>query len=254
MRVLNNHFEDLSIDIETAAQPSNSPNERKLVLILSISAIFFNPNSESTFEELIEGDRMFYSPVSLTNSLARGFECDADTLEFWRKTSTKNPRVNAVADAASSVEDVRDTFIRLNEFLRNDGKAPRRIWAKSPSFDCSLLREAFNHVGLTLNLRVFDERDIRVMLDVTDNPVPEPEGMDKHNPVHDAAHEAMAVQEFNLEKRNRLERLAKLDFLEKHYTEGDLASLYGEPVLENGVWTFKDPSKSKATLAKKRMK
>lgn len=243
LRAPNNHYEDLSIDIETAAQPANGPNEDKLVLILSISAVFFNPNAITPFEELCDleiSDRTFYSPVSLTNSLSRGFDVDKNTLEFWRRTTIKDKRVNAVADAALCTEDVANTFARLNDFLFNEGRAPRRIWAKSPTFDCSILRAAFNHVGMKLNINVFDERDIRNVIDEM-RPMPTPPEMVIHNPTHDAALEAMTVQEYSRQKRETAERLAKLDFFELQYADGGFPQ-HGRPIVldANGEWGFKE--------------
>lgn len=243
LRVPNNHYEDLSIDIETAAQPANGPNEDKLVLILSVAAVFFNPNEMTPFEDLCDleiSDRTFYAPVSLANSLSRGFDVDKNTLEFWRRTTIKDNRVNALADAAHCTEDLVETFARLNHFLTNEGKAPRRIWAKSPTFDCSILRDAFNKVGMKLNINVFDERDIRNVMDEMQSH-PMPTEMIVHNPTHDAALEAMTVQEYNRQKREMKERLAKLDFFELQYADGAFPS-HGRPIVldSDRNWCFKE--------------
>lgn len=243
---------EATLDLETLALPSNGSG-RNLVTILSIAVVVFDPKAVNTFDELRCADMkdgaetsVFYAPVSLSESMERGFDSDVSTIKFWAKNARDPKSYNMLADAAASVERMSDTFTRLTEFLARHKVS--RLWAKSPTFDCVSLREAFNHLNMTLPISWWAERDVRTLMDLGDVRLPFPEGFVIHHALHDAAFEAMQVQEFNRKKRGVEERLEKLAFLEQGFcyiTSGCT------PAKIDGVWQWtKEPSLNAVPLDK----
>ncbi len=254
----NNQQEDLevSIDIESLSVPSNVPHERNLVMVLAIGATFFNPNKIDTFHKLVGGstDRehlppmhepiddtfAFYSPVSLHQSLLNGFHIEQSTLAFWEKNSRNEHSYNMLAHAAAHTEDITLTLERFIKFLKRF--KVRRVWARSPVFDCVILREAMNKMGLTSPINAFHERDVRTVTDMADIDIRVlPEGSMKHHALHDAATEAMHIQHYNRVKRETTERLAKLEVIEQLAAAGALK--LPEIKLVDGAWSVTPKSK-----------
>lgn len=65
------------------------------------------------------------------------------------------------------------------------------MWAKSPSFDCMILKEAYYRVGLKCPWGYYNERDLRTITHIVSGFVPEPtfKGI-KHQALADALHQA----------------------------------------------------------------
>ncbi len=231
---------ELSLDIESLAQPSNDKS-RKLVMVLAIGAVVFDPNEVTPFDEMraavcvetpevpesciMDSGSHFYSPVSLTQSLKHGFDCDPSTIEFWEKQAVKEGSYDMVAQAAAWHEPIEETMRRFAVFVKRHKIT--RIWAKSPSFDCTIMREAFNRLGLNLPIDWWRERDIRTLMDIGDIKMPFPEGFLEHHALHDAAFEATQVQEFNRRKRDVADRLAKLTAYEHMYPDEIIKAVDG---------------------------
>ena len=71
-----------------------------------------------------------------------------------------------------------------------------RVWANSPSFDCNIIRSAYDQYGMECPWRFYQEFDVRTIkyfLDKHDRP--EFVGR-KHNALDDAIHQAKLVQSF----------------------------------------------------------
>lgn len=249
---------EVSLDIETLAQPSKGSG-RNLVMILSIGAVVFNPNDVNSFEELagielqegrdvigrvddLNEEFHFYSPISLHQSLQHGFDVDASTAKFWEKNARSDSSYNMLAQAARHVETIEATFGRLARFLRQHKLA--RVWAKSPTFDCVIVREAFNKLGMDLPIEWWTERDVRTLIDIGDVSLTFPSNFIVHHALHDAAFEAMQVQEFNRAKRETKLRLAKLELIER---EPGFFAAGCIPVLRDGVWVWHDPNDAETT-------
>ncbi len=229
---------ELSLDIESLAVPSNKPGERKTVLILSIGAIVFNPNIVQTFDEMMLNQHQFYSPISLGDSLANGFEFDASTLGFWNKQAVKEDGYNMIAEAAAHTELVSLTLARLETFLKS--QKLKRAWARSPVFDCVIIKEAMNKMGLTFPIGPFIERDVRTLTDLGDIDIRQkPYGYRAHHALDDAAVEAMHVQQFRAQQRDIAFKLSKLEFYENQHVF-DMRW----PEFINGAWEWVYPAKS----------
>lgn len=199
---------EVTLDLETLDLPGSKKN---LPTILSIGACLFDSDLENDYDHFIgdsekfaqrlqDGgcfatDKVYYSPVSLMQSLANGFTTGPDTVKYWDKQS-----YNMVEQAARFREKIVDTF---NDFARwlKYVKA-KRVWANSPSFDTTLLRDAFDHVGLNLEIYFRDERDVRTGVELMEVQWPEqPAYMMKHHAACDAIVEARLVQSMYAKRR-----------------------------------------------------
>jgi hypothetical protein len=199
---------EVTIDLETLDTPGS---KKKLPVILSIGACVFDSDVSSSYEDFtgevepfkaqmagggcFATEKLYYSPVSLLQSMANGFTISADTAKYWDKQS-----YNMVEQAAGFREKVKDTFVDFARWLKY--VKVTRVWANSPSFDTTLLRDAFDHVGLELDIYFRDERDVRTGTDLMEVKWPEqPEYFMKHHALCDAIVEARLVQSMYAKRR-----------------------------------------------------
>ena len=226
----------MTIDLETLDVVGSKKN---LPVILSIGAVAFDPNVyikpdqiitqdmagellhedntvldyEHRIDELNTSVQLFYTPVSLGESMMNGFTHSSDTLKWWNKQS-----YNMLAISAAHREKLVDTFVRLAQWLKK--VKPSKVWANSPSFDCAILREAFDHVGLKFDFYFRDERDIRTARDfaeLKETTRKSPEYYVAHHALYDAAWEAWVVQAMYERKRfveSEMKELTRLRALE----------------------------------------
>jgi hypothetical protein len=200
---------EATLDLETLDTPGS---KKKLPIILSIGACVFDSELENDYEHFIGGsvdnfserianggcfatDKLYYSPVSLLQSMRNGFTFSADTAKYWDKQS-----YNMVEQAARFRDKIEDTFIDFARWLKFVNV--KRVWANSPSFDTTLLRDAFDQVGLSLEIYFRDERDVRTGVDLMEVKWPEqPAYMMKHHAVCDSIVEARLVQSMYAKRR-----------------------------------------------------
>ncbi|WP_440863378.1 3'-5' exonuclease [Symbiopectobacterium purcellii] len=135
------------IDLETLGTNPNAP-------IASIGAVFFNPQTGELGEQ-------FYCRVDFVNHMQRGASPDGDTIKWWLRQSPE-ARAELVRDDSSSIfealDDVRcwllDNVYDINCL---------QVWAKAPSFDCVILRAAFNLVLGDAPWHYRNEQDVRTI-------------------------------------------------------------------------------------------
>lgn len=194
---------EVTIDLETLDVPGS---KKRLPVILSIGATVFDPTKIATVEDFV-GDRekfqtaiesgkpfasygMYYTPVSLAQSLQLGFTHSPSTLEWWSKQG-----YNLLAQSAAMMDKLIDTLKDFAAWFKQT-KA-KKVWANAPTFDLSILREAFDHLGLgDVDIYFRHERDVRTVIDFAEvNWIPSPEGFVKHHGLCDAIHEAMMIQQ-----------------------------------------------------------
>lgn len=207
---------EVTIDLETLDLVGS---RKKMATILSIGAVAFDPTSQLHPSQLIDAslaevlrdapntqvttDTLFYTPVSLMQSMIHGFTAGESTLRFWQEQ-----KYNMLAVAANHVEPIEMTFERLAVWLKRVGA--KRVWANAPVFDISILRNAFDHVGLELEIDFRAERDIRTARDfaeVKEATQKTPDYFIQHHALFDSAWEATVVQAMYA-KRIRYEGLA----------------------------------------------
>ncbi len=158
--------ERVMVDIETLGT-------EKGAAIISIGAVKFTP-TEVTNE--------FYRNVSLESCSEYGLEIDPGTLDWWLD------RDDEVQDVLSGGVDLEDA---LRTFWMFYGDADE-VWARSPSFDCEILSDALERVGIEVPWSFRDERDCRTIISALGDPEIERDG-EHHNAVDDARYQARRV-------------------------------------------------------------
>lgn len=115
--------------------------------------------------------------------------CDADTALFWMNQE-KAARHEVTTRERLALDAALSQIIDLVGLYRRPC-----IWAKSPSFDCVILRTAFEQCSLDTPWKYWHERDIRTLeaLFPALKEIPF-EGV-QHHALHDAKHEARQVIE-----------------------------------------------------------
>ena len=142
--------------------------------IVSIGAVRFDESGiHDTFER----------SVSLSNCW-EDWEMDVDvgTLEWWLEQDEAAKRV------LTGGEDLPEVLEAFSEWY--DGAD--EIWANSPSFDCTLLEEAYARVGGTEPWAYHEERCFRTLADLPVAPELEHDGIE-HDALDDAKHQALVA-------------------------------------------------------------
>jgi hypothetical protein len=221
---------EVSLDLETLDLVGS---KKKMAGIMSIGAVSFNPTVLLSQEDIISEEQgaflkdgrmpietfqdlsnpnsvgLFYTPVSLYQTLRHGFTHDPETIKWWEKQS-----YNMLEVAAGHREKLIDTFARLAAWLKV--VKPRRVWANAPTFDCAILRDAFDHMGLELDIYFRDERDVRTareFAEVGEATSKSPAYYVKHHALFDAAWEAHVIQAMYERKRFITSELVELQRL-----------------------------------------
>lgn len=200
---------EVTIDLETLDVPGS---KKKLPLIMSIGACVFDSDQINDYDHftgdvekfaaLIENggcfatEHLYYSPVSLIDSMAKGFTISPDTAKYWGKQS-----YNMVEQAARFREKVESTFKDFANWLRY--VKVERVWANAPTFDLNILRESFEHMGLDIEIHFRAERDVRGTVEMMDVQWPKdnPAHLIQHHAVCDAIVEARLVQSMYEKRR-----------------------------------------------------
>lgn len=163
---------DLMIDLETmGSQPGSA--------IVGLGACFFDVNNSQI------GDT-FYRAINLATCTRVGLTIDASTVMWWMGQSDQAR--NAIRFNAYALQDTLAVFSEwvTERCKQNDV----RVWARGPSFDCTILTAAYRAVNLEPPWRYWNERCHRTL--TARNPsIEEPtrEG-ELHNAKDDAIHQA----------------------------------------------------------------
>lgn len=177
---------DVMIDLETwGTRPTSK--------LRSIGAVWFDPNERSSFSELLES--AFYVHVDCASySAGNVFTTDAATVSWW----DKQPAAEEIfADGRRPIVYAEDAVQRLFEDLGRTWRSLGRVWANSPTFDCTMLRYHARQFGLLAPWEYYQEMDVRTLRALL---LPKkagrttPAGFIKHRADHDAALQAMDVQ------------------------------------------------------------
>lgn len=143
------------------------------------------------------GARLF----SLTNGVGKGFEVFIDpasaiqygetcreTLEWW----AKQPAYDLVFSGKVQSPDAMHRFITFVQEWQ-----PQTVWANSPSFDCTIMRNLGKATQLKFPFHYRDERDFRTMKALAVDLGVDLEGcwagLTAHSPCDDATAQAMAI-------------------------------------------------------------
>lgn len=171
----------LMIDLETMAT-------NKDAAILSIGAVVFDifyTQSEETLRQY-----SFYTTVSLEDNMRLGRKVSASTIIWWLRQSSEarmalfENNVNLL----KALDDLRQ-FIELHK--------PTHVWAKGPTFDIDIMKDAFEAQRMRWPFEFWMERCVRTIEDAA-----YPNGDDKpnltvgekHNALDDAITQSMMMQ------------------------------------------------------------
>ncbi|AIK13748.1 phage-related protein [Pectobacterium atrosepticum SCRI1043] len=138
------------IDIETMGKNPRAP-------IASIGAVFFNPKTGELGEQ-------FYCRVDFENDMLNGAVTDSGTIKWWLRQS---PEASAelISDDATPIWGAISQF---SDWLTDNAESLKtlKVWANSPSFDCTILKSAFERTEIDIPWNYWNERDVRTMKEV----------------------------------------------------------------------------------------
>ena len=136
---------DLMIDTETMSTAEDAA-------LLSIGAVFFDLHSETL------GPR-FCRTIHLGSSAAAGGRIDASTVLWWLRQGDEARK--AVAYGGEPIEKVLQDFAQwVAETCRIEDCRP---WGNSASFDLTIVRTAYERLGLKHPWIHWNERDFRTV-------------------------------------------------------------------------------------------
>lgn len=138
------------INIEITGTNSKAP-------IASIGAVFFNPNTGELSEQ-------FYCRVDFENDMLNGAVPDGDTIKWWLRQSSKAPAELIRDDAYPIWHAVSQFSDWLTDNAENLGTL--QVWANSPSFECIILKSAFERTDTDIPWKYWNERDVRTLKEV----------------------------------------------------------------------------------------
>ncbi|MDU5685434.1 MAG: 3'-5' exoribonuclease [Kluyvera cryocrescens] len=178
----NDDYRHLMVDLETMGNKSNAP-------IVSIGAVFFNPNTGNTGAE-------FYTAVSLESSMLLGGVPDAGTIIWWLKQSPEARSAIAIADTITLIDalELFSDFISEN----SDAGPDVQVWGNGASFDNVILRSSYDRANIECPWKFRNDRDVRTMTELGKaigiNPRYDiPFDGDMHNALSDARHQVKYV-------------------------------------------------------------
>lgn len=178
----NDDYRHLMVDLETMGNKSNAP-------IVSIGAVFFNPNTGNTGAE-------FYTAVSLESSMLLGGVPDAGTIIWWLKQSPEARSAIAMADTMPLIDalELFSDFISEN----SDAGSDVQVWGNGASFDNVILRSSYDRADIECPWKFWNDRDVRTMTELGKaigiNPRYDiPFDGDMHNALSDARHQVKYV-------------------------------------------------------------
>lgn len=142
---------NVMIDIETTGTAHHSA-------ITSAAAAVFNPlTGEILAEEYVKFNWKEDCRIC-------GGKIDADTVEWWLKKSAEARAELITSDNQLSSDDA---LMRIFEFIQKHcDEEPVYVWAKSPSFDLSLIKDAAERCCITRGMipwKFWNERDVRTI-------------------------------------------------------------------------------------------
>jgi hypothetical protein len=164
----------IMIDIETMGSTNSAP-------LMSLAAIHFN----------LDGDiiKEFYEVIDLKSTMELGMKPDPSTIYWWLVQSD----AARFSICSKKKRPVRAVLSDLSDFLKGANKNSRKryVWANSPSFDLTILKNHYSEAGLKPAWLFWREMDVRTIT----NMMPEIKkqqkedavnaGVTLHNPIED---------------------------------------------------------------------
>jgi len=148
--------------------------------IVSIGAVTFDLNG-------VYSDH-YHRQIDLESCENYGLKIDVETLKWWfeQPTLSNDELLNGAG-----------LGLALNDFKAWYPDDTIEIWAKSPAFDCGILDEAMQRVGIDKPWDYWETRDVRTIQAISciDDQVTRDEDLTEHDALDDAIHQAEVVAE-----------------------------------------------------------
>jgi len=161
---------DVMIDLETMGTKPDAP-------IVSIGAVLFDPRRGKTCS------KTFYEELDWEN---QDRIISLDTKRWWAKQST------AARECLFGMEELPDVLGKFSEWLPGDVK----VWGNGPTFDISILENAYHQSDLKIPWKHWNVRDCRTIKDLYESARGGFDGKvsgTAHNALDDARHQAEYV-------------------------------------------------------------
>ena len=163
---------DLMLDLETLGTKPGS-------VILSIGAAPFGSH--------VANAPTFYTSIGMHDSQARGLKVDPKTLAWWQQQEL--PVKAAAFMGANPLIEALAKFTGYIKFLESLGFEVR-VWGNSASFDCGILKAAYEAIGQEAPWKYYNEMCFRTLKNlVPASLTPRRQGM-AHHALDDAIYQA----------------------------------------------------------------
>jgi len=162
------------IDLETMATNDKGSD----AAIVSIGAVLFDPRLGK-----VDVENTFYRELDW---LEQGRRCCPDTMRWWDSQDAK------AKSALEGIDDLVEVLEELSEFLPPDAK----VWGNGPTFDISILEDAYRQHDLQIPWKFWNIRDFRTVKDMYES---QRGGLSKgmtgvkHNALDDAIDQAQYI-------------------------------------------------------------
>ncbi|NRA20725.1 MAG: 3'-5' exoribonuclease [Oceanospirillaceae bacterium] len=143
---------DIMLDLETLGTKPGC-------VILSIGAVAFNPGTPET------ESYSFYKEISIRDSENIGLKIDVETVAWWKQQ--QGDAQSLLKRCENTRNQMTDVLYELNFWLGTFGPISTiNIWANDPSFDCSILKAAYELIKLDPSWKFYNERSCRTMVHI----------------------------------------------------------------------------------------
>lgn len=161
------------LDIETLGTKPGS-------VIASIGAVEFDP-----IRGTIAAETGFHVTLNLAPQINLGANIDGDTVKWWMEQSEDARRIFLCPS-----DHPRRAVVNLRDFM---GDKEKRVWANSPSFDCALVENLCDRLGMHYPWTFREPRDMRTVMDLAGLSGRDFQHGTLHNALDDAIAQARAV-------------------------------------------------------------
>lgn len=175
------------VDIETMG---TSPN----AAIITIGACIFDPYGIDT-DSSIPIERQFTTTISMVDNQKQNRSFDADTIAWWLRQSKEAQ--DGLQDG--DITNLRKALTDYNRFFSNQPGRVSRVWAKSPDFDMTIIRDALKSQNMMDHFKYWETRCVRTITEAAYPNGDQPTigvGV-AHNALDDAIRQALMVQHCN---------------------------------------------------------
>lgn len=159
------------------------------------TAVFFEIGAVEFCPATHQITRQFHCLVNPQDASAAGRTSSSGTLHWWQQQS-EEARASLIEAGYEGVS-LQTSLQLLAEWISAmpcSKEHPLQVWANSPSFDCSILKNAFKAAGRQLPWRYSNERDYRTLAALYPN-IP----MDRTGTHHSGLDDAISQAEHTMQ-------------------------------------------------------